>query len=286
MFHNHFVFPTFFCIFAVMSLNRTFKITIFVTILMLCLTVNAKEEFTPTEQQQISVETPGLFSHYDAFQVDFAQLAKSEYSFPLPVGKAVLVDNNQALEITTQKGDAVKCMFDGVVRLSREIGLYGKVVVVRHDNGLETVYAQNAQNLAQKYPKLIVDNAHAYYDKPTGFACFNAGHKFGYKYSYLWLKNSPLQNIDIIKNDKILRKNEFLKLHEKYSSQNLLNIDTESIIAPFVYPLLIKSADEADKIVRFLNQEGKTIYRYWNQLPKNFNEYKFYSRLVPIPIIN
>ncbi len=148
------------------------------------------------------------------------------------------------------------------------------------------ICGQNAQNLAQKYPKLIVDNAHAYYDKPTGFACFNAGHKFGYKYSYLWLKNSPLQNIDIIKNDKILRKNEFLKLHEKYSSQNLLNIDTESIIAPFVYPLLIKSADEADKIVRFLNQEGKTIYRYWNQLPKNFNEYKFYSRLVPIPIIN
>ena len=66
MFHNHFVFPTFFCIFAVMSLNRTFKITIFVTILMLCLTVNAKEEFTPTEQQQISVETPGLFSHSDS----------------------------------------------------------------------------------------------------------------------------------------------------------------------------------------------------------------------------
>lgn len=148
MFHNHFVFPTFFCIFAVMSLNRTFKITIFVTILMLCLTVNAKEEFTPTEQQQISVETPGLFSHYDAFQVDFAQLAKSEYSFPLPVGKIADVTPSDIL-IETTKGDAVKAMFGGVVRLSRYTQHLGNVVVIRHDNGLETIYGRNAQNLVK-----------------------------------------------------------------------------------------------------------------------------------------
>ena len=79
MFHNHFVFPTFFRIFAVMSLNRILKTTIFAGILMLCTTTTAKDDFSPTEQQQISVETPGLFSHSDAFQVDFAQLAKNEY---------------------------------------------------------------------------------------------------------------------------------------------------------------------------------------------------------------
>lgn len=148
MFHNHFVFPTFFCIFAVMSLNRTFKITIFVTILMLCLTVNAKEEFTPTEQQQISVETPGLFSHSDAFQVDFAQLAKNEYSFPLPVGKIADVTPSDIL-IETTKGDAVKAMFGGVVRLSRHTAHLGNVIVIRHDNGLETIYGRNAQNLVK-----------------------------------------------------------------------------------------------------------------------------------------
>ena len=148
MFHNHFVFPTFFRIFAVMSLNRILKTTIFAGILMLCTTTTAKDDFSPTEQQQISVETPGLFSHSDAFQVDFAQLAKNEYSFPLPVGKIADVTPSDIL-IETTKGDAVKAMFGGVVRLSRHTAHLGNVIVIRHDNGLETIYGRNAQNLVK-----------------------------------------------------------------------------------------------------------------------------------------
>ena len=40
-------------------------------------------------------------------------------------------------------------MFAGVVRLSRNVNGYGNVIVIRHDNGLETVYANNAQNLVK-----------------------------------------------------------------------------------------------------------------------------------------
>jgi murein DD-endopeptidase MepM/ murein hydrolase activator NlpD len=53
------------------------------------------------------------------------------------------------LEIETVKGDAVKSMFAGTVRLSRHIQGFGNVVVVRHPNGFETVYANNAQNLVK-----------------------------------------------------------------------------------------------------------------------------------------
>ena len=108
----------------------------------------AKNDFTDAEQQQISLETPGLFAKSASFQVDFSILKQSEYSFPLPVGK-VINETNSILEIETAKGDAVKAMFDGTVRLSRAIGLWGNVVVVRHNNGLETVYAGNAQNLVK-----------------------------------------------------------------------------------------------------------------------------------------
>lgn len=108
----------------------------------------AKNDFTDAEQQQISLETPGLFAKSASFQVDFSILKQSEYSFPLPVGK-VINETNSILEIETAKGDAVKAMFDGIVRLSRAIGLWGNVVVVRHNNGLETVYAGNAQNLVK-----------------------------------------------------------------------------------------------------------------------------------------
>ena len=108
----------------------------------------AKNDFTDAEQQQISLETPGLFAKSASFQVDFSILKQSEYSFPLPVGK-VINETNSILEIETAKGDAVKAMFDGIVRLSRAIGLWGNAVVVRHNNGLETVYAGNAQNLVK-----------------------------------------------------------------------------------------------------------------------------------------
>ena len=107
----------------------------------------AKNEFTAAEQQQVSIATPGLFAQSQAFNVDFEIFRAKEYSFPLPVGKASLTNGNSVMRIETSKGDAVKAMFDGYVRLSRKIESMGNVIVIRHDNGLETVYANNAENL-------------------------------------------------------------------------------------------------------------------------------------------
>ncbi|MBR4572713.1 MAG: peptidoglycan DD-metalloendopeptidase family protein [Prevotella sp.] len=112
------------------------------------LALYAAPKFSPLEQQQISIETPGLFSKANAFQIDFTNMGEYEYSFPLPVGKTV-AHLNGSIEIETKSGDAVKSMFSGTVRLSRKSSSYGNVIVVRHNNGLETVYALNAQNLVQ-----------------------------------------------------------------------------------------------------------------------------------------
>lgn len=105
-------------------------------------------QFSAAEQQQISIGTPGLFAKGNAFTVDFDQLKDEDYAFPLPVGKATLT-KGQALDIVSTKGDAVKAMFDGTVRLSRKTPQYGNIIVVRHDNGLETAYGGNAQNLVK-----------------------------------------------------------------------------------------------------------------------------------------
>ena len=109
----------------------------------------AKNEFTAAEQQQVNIATPGLFAQSQAFNVDFEIFRAKEYSFPLPVGKASLVNGNSVMRISTAKGDAVKAMFDGYVRLSRKTESMGNVIVIRHDNGLETVYANNAENLVK-----------------------------------------------------------------------------------------------------------------------------------------
>lgn len=105
-------------------------------------------EFTPIEQQQISMPTPGLFEKSKSFTVDFSILKGDEWSFPLPVGQVRKLSPKR-LDIYTTKGDAVKAMFAGTVRLARYNTSYGNVIVVRHQNGLETVYGNNAQNLVK-----------------------------------------------------------------------------------------------------------------------------------------
>jgi murein DD-endopeptidase MepM/ murein hydrolase activator NlpD len=115
---------------------------------MIALSSCAQTQFTALEQQQISIEDPTLFEKSDAFTIDFSSGRDRDYSFPLPVGKARVM-SDYSVEIETTKGDAVKSMFAGVVRLSRRSATYGNVIVVRHGNGLETMYANNAENLVK-----------------------------------------------------------------------------------------------------------------------------------------
>jgi len=48
---------------------------------------------------------------------------------------------HKGIDIQLRKGDTVSCAFDGMVRFAQKKGGYGNVVIVRHYNGLETVYA-------------------------------------------------------------------------------------------------------------------------------------------------
>lgn len=45
------------------------------------------------------------------------------------------------IDIDLETGDTVRCVFDGRVRIAKKSKGYGNVVVVRHNNGLETIYA-------------------------------------------------------------------------------------------------------------------------------------------------
>lgn len=48
---------------------------------------------------------------------------------------------HKGIDINLHKGDPVLCAFDGMVRIAKNKGAFGNVVIVRHYNGLETVYA-------------------------------------------------------------------------------------------------------------------------------------------------
>lgn len=49
--------------------------------------------------------------------------------------------HHYGIDIKLYKGDPVKVAFEGVVRIAQYSRSYGNVVVVRHNNGLETLYA-------------------------------------------------------------------------------------------------------------------------------------------------
>lgn len=52
-------------------------------------------------------------------------------------------------DIKTCARDTIRAAFDGVVRMAKPYGAYGNVIVIRHPNGLETVYSHNVKNLVK-----------------------------------------------------------------------------------------------------------------------------------------
>lgn len=74
------------------------------------------------------------------------ELIGQKYTAPV---KGVVTSNfgfrdgraHNGIDLDLVTGDSVVAAFDGVVRISRRHGGYGHVIVIRHDNGLETTYA-------------------------------------------------------------------------------------------------------------------------------------------------
>lgn len=52
---------------------------------------------------------------------------------------------HQGIDIALKTGDPIYATFDGKVRVSKAAGNYGNLVVIRHNNGLETYYAHLSQ---------------------------------------------------------------------------------------------------------------------------------------------
>lgn len=80
--------------------------------------------------------------------------------------------------------------------------------------------------------------------------------------------------------EKITRLNNYKKYEEIFGSQNELNISLEKDEIPFVYPLYTQH----EQIGYDLEKQGLLIFRYWDGLPKTFDEYNFYKYLIPIPL--
>lgn len=92
-------------------------------------------EFTDTAMINLR-DKPGDFSHPCPGHVtsDFG-MRGSRYHY--------------GIDLKLEVGDPVKVAFDGLVRISQYSKTYGHVIVVRHPNGLETLYAHLSKRMAE-----------------------------------------------------------------------------------------------------------------------------------------
>ena len=52
---------------------------------------------------------------------------------------------HQGLDLSLKTGDPIYATFDGKVRVSKAVGGYGNLIIIRHNNGLETYYGHLSQ---------------------------------------------------------------------------------------------------------------------------------------------
>lgn len=113
--------------------------------------------------------------------------------------------HHYGVDIKVQVGDSILCSFDGMVRICKYSRSYGNYVVVRHYNGLETVYAHLKKSLVTVNQKVKAGEALGL----GGNTGRSTGPHLHYEVRYLGQCINPH---DIIDFENFCLKNEFLKL--------------------------------------------------------------------------
>lgn len=112
------------------------------------------ENFSPREKADIAVPDPKLLCDENSLIIDLGLISKEDYAFPLPGAKVISAyagrrRHHSGVDLKTCANDTIVAAFDGIVRMAKPYAAYGNVVVIRHYNGLETVYSHNSKNLVK-----------------------------------------------------------------------------------------------------------------------------------------
>lgn len=127
------------------------------------------------------------------------------------------------IDIDLSNGDTVRAAFDGVVRYSGYTKGYGVVVIVRHLNGLETLYAHFTSSL-------VTHNKFIFAGDPIGIGG-NTGRSTGdHLHFEVRFQGIALNPQDIINFEQCTLKTDTLILYNKPNiSKNTTNAATSSL---------------------------------------------------------
>jgi hypothetical protein len=113
------------------------------------------EDFCAFDMNHVAVSDPKLFEKGETMLIDLTRIQKENYSFPLRGAKVISSyagrrKNHSGTDLKTFANDTIRAAFDGIIRMVKPYYAYGNVVVVRHFNGLETVYSHNSKHLVKQ----------------------------------------------------------------------------------------------------------------------------------------
>ena len=180
------------------------------------------------------------------------KLASSgESGFVMPVCGNVLSEfgprsgsMHAGIDIKVKKEEPIYCAFDGMVRMAKDYGSYGKVVVVRHDNGLETLYA-HLNSIAVKVNQRVKAGARIGGGGKTGNA---QGEHLHFEIRF---KGEPFNPRLVVDFEKCRLQTETLALNDNSYRQYGKNLQT---MTP------ANTAQSASKKVEHKVVKGDTLY--------------------------
>lgn len=115
--------------------------------------LEVRDSFSTIEKHLVGISDDELFARRTELVVDLENLSDGAFSFPLEGARLLSPYGRRngrmhtGMDLKINRRDTVVAAFDGVVRMAGWSRGYGNVVVVRHYNGLETVYAHNSKHL-------------------------------------------------------------------------------------------------------------------------------------------
>lgn len=112
-------------------------------------------EFSWYEKNHVRVADSRFAGDSVKIYIDLLSLSLEPHSYPLPGAKLISPfagrrKNHAGVDLKTFAGDTVRAVFNGVARMAKSYSGYGNVIVVRHYNGLETVYSHNSKHLVSQ----------------------------------------------------------------------------------------------------------------------------------------
>lgn len=117
--------------------------------------IEITEDFNSHEKRYVAVPDNKLFSKGYEVVLNVDQFADEEFVFPLE--KAKVISNygrrrgrqHAGIDLKTTPNDTVRAAFSGIIRVATRANGYGNVIVIRHYNGLETVYGHNSRHFVK-----------------------------------------------------------------------------------------------------------------------------------------